>query len=180
MKLMKHMTIILLVVAIITLVTGCNNSSSETKDANLENTTTQSEPTKGKDFNQYDVLTFEDAEIKKLTVNEYGENENCVEIKIKATNKSNKTIRKIMTETFIYDKDGSTIIDTSSGDYVEGSIEPNQSIYIYVDFNNFNDKKNVYENIDKAVISQYTYYVGDDSVTIDQKSETYAVNYTTY
>ena len=36
------------------------------------------------------------------------------------------------------------------------------------------------KNIDKAVISEYSYYIGDDSVTIDQKSKTYAINYTTY
>ena len=52
--------------------------------------------------------------------------------------------------------------------------------YIYVNFNNFNDKDNVFKNIDKAVISEYSYYIGDDSVTIDQKSKTYAINYTTY
>ena len=180
MKFKKQCTMILSVAAILALLTGCSNNASNSEGTDLEDTTTQTEPTKGDDFAQYDVLSFEDAEIKKSTVNEYGENENCVEIKIKATNKSDKTIRKIMTETFIYDKDGSTIIDRSDADFIDGSLEPGQSIYIYVDSNNFNDKENVYNNIDKAVISQYSYYIGDDSVTIDQKSETYAINYTTY
>ena len=165
---MKQLTKILLIISMVVTLSGCNssNNSTENKGNNSENAK-QSE-------NSGDKI------IEKLTQNDYGEKVNSVKIKIKATNNSDKTIRKIMSNVFIYDKDGKTIIDSCNGDYIEGSIEPNHSIYIYVNFNNFNDKDNVFKNIDKAVISEYSYYIGDDSVTIDQKSKTYAINYTTY
>ena len=176
---MKQLTKILLIISMVVTLSGCNssNNSTENKGNNSENAK-QSENSgdkisEKKDFQKYDALSFDEAEIEKLTQNDYGEKVNSVKIKIKATNNSDKTIRKIMSNVFIYDKDGKTIIDSCNGDYIEGSIEPNHSIYIYVDFNNFND-------IDKAVISEYSYYIGDDSVTIDQKSKTYANNYTTY
>ena len=183
---MKQLTKILLIISMVVTLSGCNssNNSTENKGNNSENAK-QSENggdqiSEKKDFEKYDALSFDEAEIEKLTQNDYVEKENIVKIKIKATNKSDKTIRKIMSNVFIYDKDGKTIIDSCNGDYIEGSIEPNHSIYIYVNFNNFNDKDNVFKNIDKAVISEYSYYIGDDSVTIDQKSKTYAINYTTY
>lgn len=186
MKLMKQLSKILLIISMVATLSGCNssNNSTESTDTSSDNVkqseTSENQTSENKDFKKYDALSFDEAEIEKLTENDYGDKENIVKIKIKATNKSDKTIRKIMSNVFIYDKDGKTIIDSCNGDYIEGSIEPNHSIYIYVDFNSFNDKENVFKNIDKAVISEYSYYVGDDSVTVDPKSKTYALNYTTY
>lgn len=183
---MKQWSKILLIISMVVVLSGCNNSNNSNKSTDnssdnvKQSETSENQTSENKDFKEYDALSFDEAEIEKLTENDYGDKENIVKIKIKATNKSDKTIRKIMSNVFIYDKDGKTIIDSCNGDYIEGSIEPNHSIYIYVDFNSFNDKENVFKNIDKAVISEYSYYVGDDSVTVDPKSKTYALNYTTY
>ena len=81
---MKQLTKILLIISMVVTLSGCNssNNSTENKGNNSENAK-QSENGGGqisekKDFEKYDALSFDEAEIEKLTQNDYGEKVNSV------------------------------------------------------------------------------------------------------
>ena len=81
---MKQLTKILLIISMVVTLSGCNssNNSTENKGNNSENAK-QSENSgdkisEKKDFQKYDALSFDEAEIEKLTQNDYGEKVNSV------------------------------------------------------------------------------------------------------
>ena len=142
----------------ISLLVGCqNSSSSEDTQEKTNNTIEESsnDESSNNEFKKYNILSFSEL---KLDKNSRYDGDDSYYLKVKVTNNSNKTVRIITPSFFVYDKNGDMIVSVAGQEM--GSLEGNKSL-------NIETKVDKDKNMDNIKINYYSYNIGKNYYTVD-------------
>lgn len=169
MKICRRIPYLFLVSIILMSLVGCESSSISEKNTQekAKNTTEENSnnDSSNNEFEEYNILSFSDL---KLDKNPRYDGDDYYYLKVKVTNNSNKIVRIITPNFFVYDKKGNMIVSNEGQEM--GSLESNKSLNIETMVKKDTDMDNI-------KINNYSYYIGEKYYRVDLVSK-YAEEYT--